>query len=228
MDKPTGVWNCVRGFEHFSLCDWPGRTSCVIFLGGCNLRCPTCHNFELAWEMHRLPVIPENDLKVFLRNRAKWLDGVTVTGGEPTNVPGLGELLFAIRKNNLPIKVDSNGMRPEVVRDILEYRLADVFAVDVKGPYSKYPELTGDAMSAIAAKSNLEQIFDLARQFPKSFYFRLTKVPGLTAEDIAEARSYLPEGFELKLQDYVPPRRRKTEHAQPDHETRRAAGNVVN
>lgn len=228
MDTSTGVWNYVRGFEHFSLCDWPGRTSCVIFLGGCNLRCPTCHNFDLAWNMTRLPVIPENDLKVFLRNRAKWLDGVTVTGGEPTNVSGLGELLFEIKKHNLPVKVDSNGMRPEVIRDILDYRLADVFAVDVKGPYAKYPELTGSAVSAIAARSNLEKVFALARQFPASFYFRLTQVPGLTAEDVDEARGYLPEGFELKLQEYVPPRRRKTEHAQPDNETRRATGDVVN
>lgn len=227
MEKPTGVWNYVRGFEHFSLCDWPGRTSCVIFLGGCNLRCPTCHNHELAWSMNRLPAIPENDLKVFLRNRAKWLDGVTVTGGEPTCVSELGELLYEIKKCNLPVKVDSNGMRPEIIKDILDYRLADVFAVDVKGPFAKYPELTGDAMSAIAARSNLEKVFELARKRPDSFYFRLTKVPGITAGDIDEARGYLPEGFELKLQEYVPPRRRKVEHAQPDHETRRASGNVV-
>lgn len=227
MEKKAGIWSFVRGFEHFSLCDWPGKTSCVIFLGGCNLRCPTCHNSELAWDMHSLPVIPENDIKFYLRDRAKWLDGVTVTGGEPTCVPELGELLYEIKKHNLPVKVDSNGMRPEVIRDVLEYRLADVFAVDVKGPYAKYPELTGGAVSEIAARANMEKVFGMAAQFPDSFYFRLTQVPGITPEDIVEARGYLPDGFELKLQDYVPPRRRK-EHAQPDHETRRAAGNVVN
>ncbi|KAB1442455.1 anaerobic ribonucleoside-triphosphate reductase activating protein [Pseudodesulfovibrio senegalensis] len=226
MGTTSSVWDYVRGFEHFSLCDWPGRTSCVFFLGGCNLRCPTCHNYKLAWHMNEVPVVPENDLRIFLRDRAKWLDGVTVTGGEPSCVPGLGELLYEIRKFDLPVKMDSNGMRPEVVRDILDAGLADVFAVDVKGPYSKYPELTGHAVSEVTARTRLEEIFAMARQHPDSFYFRLTKVPGITDADIEEARSYLPEGFELKLQDFVPPRRR-TEDAQPDNETRRAVGNVV-
>lgn len=227
MDTKANVWHFVRGFEHFSLCDWPGKTSCVFFLGTCNLRCPTCHNGQLAWHMNELPAIPEKDLRFFLRDRAKWLDGVTVTGGEPTGVPGLGELLYEIKKYDLAIKVDSNGLRPGVVSDILENGLANVFAVDVKGPFAKYPELTGDAVSEIAARARLEEIFELARRRPESFYFRMTKVPGITDADIEEARGYLPEGFTLKLQDYVPPRRR-IENAQPDNETRRAVGNVVN
>lgn len=226
MNEPAGVWKYVRGFENLSLCDWPGRSTCIVFLGGCNLRCPTCHNHQLAWDMQSLPVIDAADIKAYLRDRAGWLDGVTITGGEPTTVPGLGELLYEVRKSGLPVKVDTNGMRPEVVSDLLQYKLADVFAVDVKGPYEKYPALTGNAVSAIAARANLERIFAMANALPEAFYFRLTGVPGLTQEDIDTARSYLPLGFELKIQQYVPPRR-TPEHAQPDNETRRPVRDVV-
>ena len=227
MNGTLSAWDHVRGMESLSLCDWPGRLCCTMFLGGCNLRCPTCHNFELAWEMNRLPVIPTANIKSFLGQRAGWLDGITVTGGEPTNVSGVGEVLFEIKKTNLPVKLDTNGMRPDVVADLMQLKLVDVFAVDVKGPFAKYPSLTGHAVSELAARANLEQIFFLASSNPQAFYFRLTRVPGLTDQDVETARSYLPQGFQLTIQDYVAPRR-KSDNAQPDHEKRRAVGNVVN
>ncbi len=227
MNEPEGVWNYVRGFENLSLCDWPGRSTCIIFLGGCNLYCPTCHNHQLAWDMQSLPVIDYAHIKAYLRNRSGWLDGVTVTGGEPTLVPGVGELLYEIKKFGLPVKMDTNGMRPGVVADLLQCELVNTFAVDVKGPYEKYPALTGQAVSAITAQSNLEKIFAIARHKPDAFYFRTTQVPSLTDSDIKTAQSYLPPNYELKIQKYVPPRR-TPKHAQPDNETRRQVGNVVN
>lgn len=227
MSEDTTVWSYIRGFERYSLCDWPGRPCAVLFLGGCNLRCPTCHNGQLAWNMSKLSVISRTDLKAYFRDRAGWLDGVTVTGGEPTCVPGLGELLYALKQYKLPVKLDSNGMRPEIIQDILESDLVDVFAVDVKGPYHKYPELTGKAVSELAARANMDRIFAMAEANPDPFYFRLTKVPGLTEQDVETARSYLPAGFSLKLQEYVEPRREQ-ENAQPNHEERRPVGDVVN
>ncbi|MCJ2165819.1 MULTISPECIES: anaerobic ribonucleoside-triphosphate reductase activating protein [unclassified Pseudodesulfovibrio] len=227
MNEPAEVWKYVRGFENMSLCDWPGRTSCIIFLGGCNLRCPTCHNFQLAWDMQTLPVLDAQRIKSYIRDRAGWLDGITITGGEPTTVPGIGELLWEIKKIGLPIKVDTNGMRPEVVNDLFQCELADTFAVDVKGPWAKYPALTGHAISAIAAEANLTRIFDLARTKPEAFYFRTTRMPGLTESDLRTVRGYLPSEFELKIQKYVPPRR-MPENAKSNHEERRPAGNVVN
>ncbi|WFS63552.1 anaerobic ribonucleoside-triphosphate reductase activating protein [Pseudodesulfovibrio thermohalotolerans] len=226
MSDPTGVWNYVRGFENLSLCDWPGKTSCIIFLGGCNLRCPTCHNFQLAWDMQSLPVIDPQRVRTYLRDRAGWLDGVTITGGEPTTVPGVGELAYEIRKAGLPVKMDTNGMRPEVVADLLQAKLVDTFAVDVKGPYAKYPALTGKAVSEIAARANMTRIFEMAEAMPDAFYFRITQVPGLTKADVAVAQSYLPPKQELKIQKFVPPRR-TPEHAKSNHEERRPAGNLV-
>lgn len=227
MNESAGVWNYVRGFENLSLCDWPGRHTCIIFLGGCNLRCPTCHNFQLAWDMASLPVTGQTHIKSYLRDRGGWLDGVTVSGGEPTAVPGVGELLYEIKKSGLPVKMDTNGMRPEVVQELLQCSLVDVFAVDVKGPYEKYPALTGNAVSVLTAQRNMERIFAMAALNPEAFYFRTTRVPGLTERDLDTARSYLPPKHELTIQKYVPPRR-MTEHAQPDHEERRPVGDVVN
>nr|WP_321256010.1 anaerobic ribonucleoside-triphosphate reductase activating protein [uncultured Pseudodesulfovibrio sp.] len=225
-NEPSGVWNYVRGFENLSLCDWPGRATCIIFLGGCNLHCPTCHNFELAWDMMSLPAIDPAHIKAYLRDRAGWLDGVTVTGGEPTTVSGVGELLWELKKYNLPIKMDTNGMRPEVVQELLHSKLVDTFAVDVKGPWAKYPSLTGHAVSEIAAQANMQRIFEMAEATTDSFYFRCTQVPGLTEADLDVARGYLPQGYELTIQKFVPPRR-KQEHAKPNHEERRPVGDVV-
>lgn len=209
-------WDHVRGIEPLSLCDWPGKAACVFFMGGCNFNCPTCHNFDMAWHMEKLPVIPEEDIKSFLRSRAKWLDGVTITGGEPTLVPNLGKILLEIRKaSNLPIKIDSNGMTPETLQDLYEQGLVEQFAIDVKGPYEKYPALSGQAVTADTAQKNLEKIFELAKINPEAFYFRITKVPLLTDADVETARGYLPDGFDLTVQKYIAPRREHTTCADP-------------
>jgi pyruvate formate lyase activating enzyme len=207
-----------------SLCDWPGKVCTVLFLGGCNLRCPTCHNFELAWSMEELPQTPAYKAKVFLAERKKWLDGVTVTGGEPTIAPGLADFLRDLREFGLPIKLDTNGMRPDVVATLLEKGLVDQFAVDVKGPYSKYLELTGGSVDAESAARRLTSIFELAEAAPERFYFRCTRVPSLDDEDIRRTRAQIPHCFELLMQDYKPPRRK---HALSHQETRRPAGDMA-
>lgn len=77
----SSAWHHIHGFERLSLCDWPGRSSCVIFLGGCNMRCPTCHNWQLAWEAEKLPVLARKDIEAYLNARRTWLDGIVITGG---------------------------------------------------------------------------------------------------------------------------------------------------
>jgi pyruvate formate lyase activating enzyme len=196
----------------------------VVFLGGCNLRCPTCHNAALAWSMNALPALSPAALKGFLARRSRWLSGVTVTGGEPTAVPGLGAILHEISASGLPIKLDTNGMLPEVVELVLDEGLVSQFYVDVKGPWDKYPALTGGSVSAEDARKRLGRIFALAEARPGAFVFRTTLVPALTPSDIDAVRAALPAGFPLTTQDYKPPRR---PHALADSEARRTAGNLV-
>lgn len=218
-------WKSVRGFERFSLCDWPGKTCCVIFLGGCNLHCPTCHNATMAWHHDTLPTLDQSAMMRFLQNRTKWLDGVTITGGEPTTVDGLETILADIHALGYAIKLDTNAMNPGVVADMLATGYVTTFAVDVKGPYEKYPALTGNAVSAETAQHNVERIFAMAQDNPGRFYFRTTRVPLLTDTDIETVRGYLPAGSPLTEQKYIEPRR--TSDAQTDSETGRMHGDVV-
>lgn len=218
------AWDNVHGFERVSLCDWSGMSTSVIFLGDCNMRCPTCHNFSLAWDKASLPVIPREDIERYLIDRKRWIDGVVITGGEASITPGLETLIRDLIALGMQIKVDTNGMRPDVVQMLLEKNLVDLFAVDVKGPFALYPRLSGGTTSAEEAERNLNSIFALARQYSDKFYFRLTHVPLLSDDDVEVARSYLPEGFSLTIQEYIPPRR---VHAQADSEAGRVPGDVV-
>ena len=86
-------WNNVKGFQKFSLCDWAGKSSAVIFLGGCNFRCPTCHNWQMATAPNSIETISRDVIMDYLTSKSSWLDGVVITGGEPTITPGLGTLL---------------------------------------------------------------------------------------------------------------------------------------
>lgn len=218
------AWNHLRGLTPLSLCDWPGHPCCVVFLGGCNLRCPTCHNGGMAWDMEAQPLLPQASLRAFLAKRKRWLSGITVTGGEPTTVPGVGAILHELSVSGLPIKFDTNGMLPEVVEVILAEGLVSCFAVDVKGPFAKYPALTGGAVSEFDARRNLSRIFALAESRPEAFSFRTTLVPLLDETDIETVRAQLPAGFSLTTQDYKQPRR---SHALTDIEARRTTGNLV-
>ena len=199
------AWEYLRGIAPVSLCDWPQRVCSVLFFGGCNLRCPTCHNQSIAWHPRTLPPLNAPDVLENLAQRAKWLDGIVLTGGEALLVPGIEEVIRDVRTLGLPVKVDSNGMRPDLIRALFDKDLVDCFAVDVKGPWEKYPELTGQCASAEQAREGLADIFAMAAQSPESFYFRCTQVPCLTDEDIETTRSYLPSGFALTVQKYIEP-----------------------
>lgn len=200
------TWGLVRGLEPLSLCDWPGRVSAVLFLGGCNLRCPTCHNWELAWFQEKMPALGREEVMTFLSSRGKWLDGLVVTGGEPTCAPCLAEWLEELHILGLPIKLDSNGMRPEVIEHLVEEGLVAGVSVDVKGPWEKYPELTGRKVDPETARACLTRIFALAQKHPGVFRFRTTLVPALDRADLDTVRSYLPKGHTLTTQEFVPPK----------------------
>ena len=206
MADTTPSWERVRGVVPVSLCDWPGRVTCVLFAGGCNLRCPTCHNASLAWRWQSLPSLSRDEVLADLRRRRRWLDGVTLSGGEPTCVAGLEDLLADLAGSELPIKLDSNGSAPHVLERLLAADLVQALAVDVKGPWDMYPELTGGAMSAHGAREALTEVFALAKAHPGRVYFRCTKVPVLTPDALDATRAQVPAELPLGFQEFVPPR----------------------
>ncbi len=203
--EDTHPWDRVRGIIPTSFCDWPGHISCVLFVGGCNFLCPTCHNSGLAWDWKSMPSLDKKATLADLRGRKRWLDGITVSGGEPTSTPGLLSILEDLATVGLPIKLDSNGSAPLILEHLLRHSLIQALAIDVKGPWEMYPELTGGTMSAGGARRSLERVFALATTYPGQIYFRCTKVPGLTEFDLEVVRTQVPSGLELIFQDFIEP-----------------------
>ena len=132
----------IYGLQKMTLLDYPGRVACTVFLGGCDLRCPFCHNFELA-EGRLPPVMEEEDLLSFLKSRRGLLDGVAFTGGEPCLHPGLPDLMAKIRDLGFATKLDSNGYHPARLREIIDRGLADYVAMDIKNSPAKYAMTCG-------------------------------------------------------------------------------------
>ncbi|MBU1248278.1 MAG: anaerobic ribonucleoside-triphosphate reductase activating protein [Proteobacteria bacterium] len=193
----------MGGFLEVSHCDWPGRSSAVIFLEGCNMDCPTCHNRPL---LTRNPeIVLGAAAHDYLAEFSGWIDGVVITGGEPTIYPHILDLVQDVKELGYSVNLNTNGHRPEVVRDLLRKGLVEIFSVDVKGPFAKYPALTGEKFSANESAKAMAEIFAMAAESPDRFYFRTTVVPGLSERDVAECRAYLPFGCELHLQDYREP-----------------------
>lgn len=207
FDSRTNIkaWRFLRGFEPASLCDWPGKISAVLFFGGCNLRCPTCHNASFAWDPFKTEPLDHMQLLERIRKNRKWLDGLVLSGGEVTILPGFDDLLKTLSFLGLPIKIDTNGLRPGAIDLALKYDHIKKIAMDVKGPWEKYPSLCGGVISIRRIRTCAEKVFQMALGCPDKFMFRCTQVPGLNEDDIKIVRSYLPQGFELNVQKYMKP-----------------------
>ena len=125
-----------------TLLDFPDRVACTVFLGGCNFRCLFCHNSELL-DGTEEQVMDSTELLAFLAKRKGLLDGVCITGGEPTLKKGLAELLREIKALGYPVKLDTNGYRPEVLKALAEEGLVDYVAMDIKNGPDRYGETVG-------------------------------------------------------------------------------------
>ena len=132
----------ICGLQKMTLLDYPGKIACTVFLGGCNFRCPFCHNSELF--MGKLEkLMEEEDFFQFLSKRKGLLDGVCVSGGEPTLYKELPAFLARIKELGFFVKLDTNGYRPEVLKELVEKKLVDYVAVDVKNSPAMYAQTVG-------------------------------------------------------------------------------------
>ena len=127
----------LAGLQKNSFIDYPGKISCVLFITGCNFICPYCHNADLARGEYPASIEPAQAM-AFLRSRRGMLEGVTITGGEPTLDRGLADLCRAIKAMGYPIKLDTNGSRPDILHRLLEQQLVDFVAMDIKAPLDDY------------------------------------------------------------------------------------------
>lgn len=133
----------IHGFNTLSLLDYPGLVGATLFLGGCNFRCPFCQNGNLVLSPEQEPEIPTEEVLAYLKKRQGILDGVCISGGEPTLHPDLPDLIGRIKELGYLVKLDTNGTRPEVIRRLYTEELIDYVAMDIKASPSRYRDAAG-------------------------------------------------------------------------------------
>ncbi|MBM4237692.1 MAG: anaerobic ribonucleoside-triphosphate reductase activating protein, partial [Euryarchaeota archaeon] len=179
----------IVGFSKTSLLDWDGCVASTVYLPGCNFRCPACHNRDLVLEPERLDDIPLSDMEDFIRSNREFLDGVVVTGGEPTIHDDLPELVRLLRGMGMRVKLDTNGCRPEMLEALLDEGLLDFVAMDIKAPLNeKYTEVTGTEVKLERIKRSISIITNSGVDYE----FRTTVVPiFLDKKDIESIAAYI-------------------------------------
>ena len=190
----------IQGLQKMTLLDYPGRVACTVFLGGCDLRCPFCHNGGLV--LGPMPAeLDSEELLAFLRKRRGLLDGVCVTGGEPLLRPDLPELLSQIKELGYPVKLDTNGGRPAQLRALAEAGLVDYVAMDVKNAPARYAETVGVPDFDLAP---VEESIRLLRKSTVDYEFRTTLVRELhRPEDLDAIAAWLAGSPRYYLQNFV-------------------------
>lgn len=190
----------IHGFNKLTLLDYPGRLACTVFLGHCNFRCPFCHNAGLVLNPENEPVIPIEEILGTLKKRKGILDGVCITGGEPTVHKKLPEFVQQIKKLDYSVKLDTNGTNPQMVREMVKAGLLDYVAMDIKNSPEKYGETAG------IVRADLEAIHETV-EFLKSgevdYEFRTTVTRELhKKEDFLKIRRWLSGSRRYFLQAY--------------------------
>ena len=173
----------IHGLQKMTLLDYPGHVACTVFLGGCDFRCPFCHNYELA--TGKAPAImEEEEFFAFLETRKGLLDGVALTGGEPCLHPGLPAFLRRIRGMGYAVKLDTNGAHPGLLKEILDEGLADYVAMDIKNSPEKYALTCGLAELDLAP---VRESVTLLLSSSVEYEFRTTLVAELHEDADLEA-----------------------------------------
>jgi pyruvate formate lyase activating enzyme len=192
----------ICGLQKLTLLDYPGRAACTVFTGGCNFRCPFCQNPALVLRPLEQPSVTEDELMGFLEKRRRVLDGVCVTGGEPTIHPDLPEFIAKIREAGYAVKLDTNGGRPGMLRLLLERGLVDYVAMDIKSSPSGYAAAVGLPDFDVGPIRESAELL-LRGGFKTPFEFRTTAVKGLhTVSDFSEIGLWLEGAPRFFIQNF--------------------------
>ena len=191
----------IGGMQKLTLLDYPGKVACTVFLSGCNLRCPYCHNPGLVLpDQINAPGMPEADVFSFLEQRKGKLDGVCITGGEPTLQPELPEFLEKLRDFGYAIKLDTNGTNPGMLKGLLHDGLLDYVAMDIKNSSQRYAETCG----GVDILSKVQESVLLLQDSPTDYEFRTTVCKPLhTEKEMEEIGRWLKGAKRYFLQPFV-------------------------
>jgi pyruvate formate lyase activating enzyme len=205
---PEAGWRLdmnIRGFVDTSFVDWDKKVSSVVFTGECNMRCTFCYNFGLVLHPDRFEVIPEKLILDYLKENSDFIDGLCITGGEPTLQRDLEAFCEKVKAFGLDVKLDTNGTQPEKVEQLIKKKLVDYVAMDVKAPLNpdKYSDLAGVNLNGVMA--DIEKSIKLLIDSGIDHEFRTTVVPGVhTVEDIESISKSLAGANRYYLQKFQP------------------------
>jgi pyruvate formate lyase activating enzyme len=192
----------IGGFQKLTLIDYPGKLATTVFTVGCSFRCPFCHNPELvlgASQDISVQKKTQKDFFDFLKKRQDKLQGVCITGGEPTIQPDIIEFIGKIKKLGFLVKLDTNGSRPDVLKKIIDLGIVDYIAMDIKNQLKRYDVTTGVKNDKERIKLSVEMI--MKSSIP--YQFRTTVVPGIhTQKDFLEIAKWISGAREFWLQKY--------------------------
>ena len=187
----------IKGLQKTSLIDYSPYTSCVVFLAGCDFRCPFCQNPDLVLNPEKLDTIKKEDFFEFLKKRKKWLDGACISGGEPTLYKELPEFIKQIKDLGYKLKLDTNGNNPDMLKELV--KLADYVAMDIKSSLEKYDESAGVKVDIEKIKKSVEII----KNSGIDWEFRMTVVPALhSQEDFEKIGKWLKGAKRFFLQQF--------------------------
>jgi len=190
----------IGGLVKFTLIDFPGCPAAIVFTQGCNFRCRYCHNPELVYPHMFGEPVSEEEVHAFLVRRQGTLEGVVVSGGEPTLQPDLIPFMQQLKDLGYKTKLDTNGSRPEVLQELIDKKLVDFIAMDIKAPFDKYALITGvDANANILRRS-----MELIRQSGLAYEFRTTYDKEVLTDDDIAAVLQLTEGKNFRVQECLP------------------------
>ncbi len=189
------------GYEPTSLVEWPGKIVSIIFLDKCNFRCPFCHNSSLVLESDKLESINFFEVLEDIASKKEWVDAVEITGGEPTLHPELKQILQQIKKQGFLTKLDTNGTFPDKIKELLDKKLIDYIAMDVKNCFEKYSETSGTEVDIEKIKKSIEII----KKSAPDYEFRTTVLPKHhTKEDIKKISQHLKGAKKYIIQNFRP------------------------
>lgn len=175
----------IAGLQPFSLSDYPNCSSAIIFTVGCNFCCPYCHNKNLWHQETCQNFIAEEAVLNFLQNKQGKLDGLVITGGEPTVQNDLKSFIQKVKQLNYQVKLDTNGSNPLVLQELIQEKLLDFIAMDLKAPFSKYPQAIGTNIDI----KNIKQSIEIIQNSNIQHLFRTTWDKNiLTEQDIKEIK----------------------------------------
>lgn len=189
----------ISGIQKLTLLDYPGKLACTIFTDGCNFRCPFCHNAPLVLPDREKQRMDESEVLELLKKRRGILEGVAVTGGEPTLQADLENFLREVKALGYKIKLDTNGTRPEVIKRLVERGLVDRVAMDIKNAPEEYDAACGVAVDITAVEKSKELLLQGAVEYE----FRTTVVKGIhTKESLLSAARWISGAKEYYLQQF--------------------------